>query len=164
MPANSEYTLTASDGWANSASPLTATFHIKTHEYASAVGQRLLLPLGFFQTGSKSPVFSTARRVHPVYFRYAAEYYDDLRIVAPRAFTVEAVPAAQSIHQGVAVSDVKAEKDGNAIRISRTFMLGGNFFPVDQYPALKHFYQQAATAEDAQISLKRAKSEPASPQ
>jgi hypothetical protein len=157
LPANSEYTLTASDGWAKSAGPLTATFHIKTHEYASAVGQRLLLRIGFFQTGSKSSIFSTARRIHPVYFRYAAEYYDDLRIAPPKAFAVEAVPAAQSIHQGVAVSEVKAEKVGDTIRISRTFMLGGNFFAVDQFPALKHFYQQAATAEDAQISLKRAK-------
>ena len=78
-------------------------------------------------------------------------YYDDLRVVPPKAVAVETVPAAQLIHQGVALSDVKAEKDGDTIRISRTFMLGGNFFPVDQFPALKHFYRQAATAEDAQI-------------
>lgn len=155
LPAKSEYTLTASDGWAKSSGPVTATFHVKIHEYANAVGQRLLVPLGFFKTSASDSVFSSAHRVHPVYFRYAAEYYDDLRIAPPNGFVIEAVPPPHSLHQGVAISDVKAEKDGQGIRITRTFVLGGYFFPVEQYPALKHFYQQAASAQDAQISLKR---------
>ncbi len=50
-------------------------------------------------------------------------------------------------------SNVRVGRDGNAIRIARAFMLGGNYFPVEQYAALKNFYQQAVTAEDAQISL-----------
>jgi hypothetical protein len=156
LPANSEYVLTASDGWAKSAGPVNATFHVKAPEYGNSIGQRMLVRIGFFQARSNSTIFSSARRVHPVYFRYAAEYYDDLRIVPPKGFTVEAVPAPYSVHSGIAVNELKAERDANAVHITRTFILGGNFFPTEQYAALKHFYQQAATAEETQFSLKRA--------
>jgi hypothetical protein len=50
------------------------------------------------------------------------------------------------------------------IRFTRAFVLGSNFFPIEQYPALTHFYQQAAAAEDALASLKPAAQDAAAAQ
>jgi hypothetical protein len=130
LPDNSQCTLTSSDGWTKSDEPVTATLHVQTHGYASQVGQRLLLRLGYFKTSENKPLFSSAHRTHPIYFRYPMQSYDVVRITPPKGFAVEATPAALSLKSGAANFDLKAEKFDQALQITRSFVLDANYSPL----------------------------------
>jgi len=154
LPPNSESELTASDGWGKSEGFVTATFHVQTHGFVNLVGQRLLLPIGYFPSSGKNGIFSGAKRTYPIYFRYSAEDYDEVHFVVPDQFRIEAVPAGQSVHQGVAQLDLKVVADGNDVRITRAFVLNGHFFPKEQYSALRDFYQVTDGAGEQQVVLR----------
>jgi hypothetical protein len=154
LPPNSESKLTASDGWGKAEGFVTATFHVQTHGFGNLVGQRFLLPIGYFRSSDKNGIFSGAKRTYPIYFRYSAEDHDDVHFVVPDQFRIEAVPAGQSVHRGVAELDLKVVADGNDIRITRAFVLNGHFFPKEQYSALRDFYQTAAGAGEPQVVLR----------
>jgi Domain of Unknown Function with PDB structure (DUF3857) len=155
LPDNSECTLTSSDGWTKSDGPVTATLHVQTHGYASQVGQRLLLRLGYFKTSENKPLFSSAHRTHPIYFRYPMQSYDIVRITPPKGFAVEATPAALSIKSGAANFDLKAEKLDRALQITRSFVLGANYFPTDKYWEMRDFFRRVAVGDEGQAALKR---------
>jgi len=155
LPDNSECTLTSSDGWTKSEGPVTATLHVQTHGYASQVGQRLLLRLGYFKTSENKPLFSSPHRTHPVYFRYPMQSYDIVRIKPPHGFAVEAMPAALSIKSGAANFDLKAEQFDRVLQITRSFVLDANYFPTDKYWALREFLRRVAGGDEAQAALKQ---------
>jgi hypothetical protein len=154
LPDNSESTLTSSDGWTKSDGPVTATLHVQTHGYASQVGQRLLLRLGYFKTSENKPLFSSAHRTHPIYFRYPMQSYDVVRITPPKGFAVEATPAALSIKSGAANFDLKAEKLDQVLQITRSFVLDANYFPTDKYWEMRDFFRRVAVGDEGQAALK----------
>jgi hypothetical protein len=155
LPERSESTLTESAGWRQTEGAVTATFHVKTPGYANSVGQRLVVPVAYFQSPAKKALFSSARRVHPVQFWCAAQVLDDFTIALPEGFQLEAVPAAKSRQQGIAKFSLKVEDQNQKIHIQRSIDLNGSYFPVEQYPALKLFYQETASADESQLSLRR---------
>jgi hypothetical protein len=155
LPDNSECTLTSSGGWTKSDGPVTATLHVQTHGYANQVGQRLLLRLGYFKTSENKPLFSSAHRTHPIYYRYPMETYDIVRIAPPKGFAVEATPAALSIKNGAANFDLKAEKSDQGLQITRSFVLDANYFPTDRYWAMRGFVRRVAVGDEEQVALKR---------
>jgi hypothetical protein len=155
LPEHSESSLTESAGWRQTEGAVTATFHVKTPGYANSVGQRLVVPVVYFQSPAKKALFSSARRVHPVQFRCAAQTLDELTIALPEGFLPEAVPAAKSRQQGIAKFSLQVENQNQKILVQRSVDLNGSYFPVEQYPALKLFYQETASADEAQLSLRR---------
>jgi len=156
LPANSDYHLTAAEGWTKSEGPFTASFHVRTSGIGNLMGQRMLLPTDYFRNSESKTVFSSSRRTYPVYFRYSAEYYDDLVIRPAEGLTIEAVPDSQAIHNGSVQFDLRVQRESTNIRVTSAFIVGGHLFPADQYPALKSFYQAVNTASDQQIVFKRA--------
>jgi len=156
LPQNSEIKLVTSDGWDKNEGNLTATFHVQSHEYANSAGQRVLFPLGYFQSSGKSSLFGNAKRNHPVYFRYSAETYDDVVLTIPDSLAVEAVPSPQIVDRGVAKFSLKAARDAKSIQITQSFVLGGYYFPAETYAPLKNFYQTVRSAGDQAVVLKKA--------
>ena len=156
LPANSDYHLTAAEGWTKSEGPFTASFHVRTSGIGNLMGQRMLLPTDYFRNSESKTVFLSSRRTYPVYFRYSAEYYDDLVIRPAEGLTIEAVPDSQAIHNGSVQFDLRVQRESTNIRVTSAFIVGGHLFPADQYPALKSFYQAVNTASDQQIVFKRA--------
>ena len=155
LPDNSQATLASSDGWDKADGALTATLHVRTLGYANQAGRRLLVPLGYFKTSENKSFFASARRTHPVYYRYPVQSYDAVRITPPESFTVETAPAALSIKGSGANVDLKAEKVGRDLQISRKFVLDGNYFPRDGYFGLRDFFQKMALADEGQAILQR---------
>ncbi|HEY1423673.1 MAG TPA: DUF3858 domain-containing protein, partial [Candidatus Acidoferrum sp.] len=155
LPEHSESALSGSAGWRQTEGAVTATFHVKTPGYANSVGQRLVVPVAYFQSPAKKDLFSSARRVHPVQFRCAAQTQDDFTITLPEGFELEAVPVAKSRQQGIAKFSLKVESQNQKIHVQRSTDLNASYFPAEQYPALKVFYQESASADEAQLSLRR---------
>jgi len=150
LPYNSQATLTSSDGWDKADGPLTATLHVRTRGYANQPGRRLLLPLSYFKTSENKSFFASAPDPYPV------QSYDAVRFTPPESFTVETAPAALSIKGSVANVDLKAEKVGRDLQITRKFVLDGNYFPRDGYFGLRDFFQKMALADEGQAILQRA--------
>lgn len=155
LPANSQAKLTGSDGWGRSEGAVSATFHVQTQGFASRAGQRLLLPMNYLAHSGTDSLFAGSRRSHPLYFRYSAEKYDELHIVASDPLAVEAVPGEQVIDRGLAKFALKASRDGKGIRVTRSLILDGHYFPTQQFTALKSFYQAAGSAGEQQVVFKR---------
>jgi hypothetical protein len=156
LPANSDYHLTAAEDWTKSEGPFTASFHVRTSGIGNLMGQRLLLPTDYFRNSESNTVFSSSRRTYPIYFPYAAEYYDDLVIHPAEGLAIEAVPDSQGIHNGPAQFDLSVRRENTNIGVTLAFILDGHLFPADRYAALKSFYQAVNTASDQQIVFKRA--------
>jgi len=128
--------------------------------YAQPIGDRLLVPLSFFEWNAE-PVFSTSTRRLPVFFPYAWSFVDTVRVEIPQDYEVESIPKSEpGIEKGVAryKSHVLVSVDGRVVLFIRRFSFGLDgviSFPVEQYPSLKGLFDRIARLDEATLSLKR---------
>jgi len=141
------------EGWKTPEAPLKAQFEVQVPNYASRAGERLLVPVGVFQSGRQHP-FASSRRTNPVYFRYPAESYDDVTLTLPANFQVESRPAYGKSERGFASYESSAEKEGNALRLKRVFKMKGYYFLADKYQDIRQFYERVRYADEQQATLK----------
>jgi transglutaminase-like putative cysteine protease len=153
LPQGVTVKLLSADAWVASQTPLRTQFQIQVPNYANKAGQRLLLPVAVFHANGQNP-FTSPRRTHPVYFEYPAEVYDDVTLVLPPGVRIESLPANGKFERGATFYESSAEKQGNTLRLKRTFKMAAYYVPPDRYQALRQFYEQVRAGDEQQAILK----------
>ena len=152
VPAAAEVELINEPDWQASETPLVAEFNIKIPGWASGAGKRVLIPAGVF-TAVEKHIFEHADRVHPIYFEYPYEKWDDVSIELPSGWQVASVPPAQDQQKGVVGYTLKVENGKDTLHLTRKLKVDFLLLQVKYYPALRNFFQQVRTADEEQIVL-----------
>jgi len=119
----------------------------------TAAGDKMLLPLSPLAGSGQYPFRHVARK-YPVYIPYPFRQFDDIVITLPEGLTAEVRPAPnKSDNDFSAFFIVCAEEAPNKLHIQRDFVIKKSFFPVDQYAALKAFYDKVRVVDEEQAVL-----------
>lgn len=151
FPENAEVTLSNQPNW-TSDDALNADFRVRTPLMSSA-GKRLLLPADVmvFYLPERFP---HTERKYPVYFDYPYVEMDEVRIQLPDALQVDTLPSPAQVRLPYAAYGSNFTQGGREIVVTRQLAMGGNIFPVNQYPELRDFYLKARNSDQQQILLK----------
>ena len=120
-----------------------------------SAGNRRLDPRGWFAANT-SEAFRRPERTSPIYFWYPWDNEEDVQIVMPAGWTVDAVPEARHVDQKVLVFSMNVAADGNVVSMKRHFRLGLTLATVDSYGAIRQFYEDARAGDGQQVVLKTA--------
>lgn len=152
LPQGAVVKLISAGAWEGSDAPLTAQFQVQVPNFASKVGQRLIVPLGIFHVKSQNP-FVPVRRIHPVAFEYPYEVYDDVILTVPPNTQVESLPPHAVVDRGLCTYESSFEKQGNTLRLKRTLKVQIYYLPVAKYLALRDFFEKVRTSDEQQATL-----------
>ena len=157
LPAGAKVILQKIESINNSADKVFAQFEISVPGLATAAGQRTLLPVSPL-LGSRQHPFRHAQRKYPVYFPYPYREFDDIVVALPAEMKVETTPAPRK-NQGELFdySLVCVVENGTKIHVQRDLVIKKSYFPVEQYPAIKFFFDQVRAGDEEQIVLSVAK-------
>ncbi len=152
IPATIEVELTNKPDWASSAPTLVAQFDLKVPGWVSGAGRRALMPVGLFGAPEKH-VCEHSTRTHPLYFHYASEKLDDVRIDLPLGWQVGSLPQPKTEDGKVILYSLKVDNDKGALHLERR--LRRDLISLEQkyYPALRSFYQIVRSGDEQQIVL-----------
>ncbi len=146
--------LLSAEGWDSTEGPLKAEFEIEVPDFATPAGKRLVLPLGIFHVNQRNP-FPSPRRVHPIYFSYPQETYEEVKLELPAGMQAESLPAANKVDQGGAYYRFSAEQEGNTLRMTREWRMLTFFVQQQQYLGLRGFYGRVLAGDSQQATLLR---------
>lgn len=152
IPAGCEVDLTNKPDWSSSSSPLVAEYTLKIPGWVSGAGRRAMLPVGIFSAPEKH-VFEHAQRVHPIYFEYPFEKWDDVTVTLPVGWQVSSLPPAKTQDAHVVLYELKADNDKSTIHVSRKLKVDLLLLEPKYYPALRSFFQVVRSGDDEQIVL-----------
>jgi hypothetical protein len=153
LPMGATATLTKVENIDNNDPALVVYCDVTIPGLGTAAGDKMLLPL-FPLAGSGQYPFRHVARKYPVYIPYPFRQFDDIVITLPEGLTAEVRPAPQkSGNDFSSFSIVCAEEAPNKLHIQRDFVIKKSFFPVDQYAALKAFYDKVRAVDEEQAVL-----------
>ena len=156
LPAGSTLEITGISDWDDTSKPLTVAGTLKIATYASEAGHRLLVPASLFASAFRDS-FTAEKRVNDIRFSERFEDIDDVTIQAPAGFTVEVLPPAKALKAGPAFDyELSASQQAMAIEIKRHFTLNGLSFPRDQYAAIRNYFLNINSNDEAQVVLNTA--------
>ncbi len=145
------------DAWTTPEAPLKAEFQLRVPNYANRAGQRLVLPLAVFHINGQNP-FASVRRTYPIYFDYPTEAYDEVTFELPAGIELGSLPSNQKIDAGAAFYELSAVTENNSLHMKRLVKIEAYHVPVNNYPALRKFYENVRVNDDQQAILKPAQS------
>jgi hypothetical protein len=141
--------------------PVVVRSKIRIPAYADVIGNRLVLPLAFFERGS-SPLFTSETREHPVHFNYAHRQIDEIEYLFPESYELPLVVRPQAVGnpEGELGVGYKVSHDASvrAIHYERNFSLGvqGRIdFEAREYPRLKSAFDRIRASDDHALILVR---------
>jgi uncharacterized protein DUF3857 len=153
FPPGAAFELTNVTGWENPDEPLRVEGELRVPNFATAAGRRLLLPVAVFRD-SLPRTFMQSTRNFPVYFQYPFMRHDDVTIQLPDGIKVENLPSSeQTPPSSVVQYKLVAEQRGASLHFERLLGVNGIFFPVNQYPPLRNFFNDVRTRDDQQTIL-----------
>jgi Domain of Unknown Function with PDB structure (DUF3857)/Transglutaminase-like superfamily len=153
LPQGATAKLISVEGWQATNSSLKAEFELLTPNFATRAGQRLVVPLGTFHSVAGTSL-SSATRVNPIYFDYPYESYDEITLELPTGFTIESLPAPQSIDREAGHYEIGGELRGTTLHLRRSFRLFGYTFPPTAYPSLKSYLDSVRSGDEQPATLK----------
>jgi hypothetical protein len=157
LPSGARVTLQKLENMTNNADRITAIFDIEVPGFATLAGRRVLVPVSPL-LGSEQHPFRHAQRKYPVCFPYPRREFDDIIVSLPAGMTVETRPAPhRGRDENFDYSLVCAVENGTKLHTQRDLVVKKNFFPVDQYAAVKSFFDQVRAGDEEQVVLATAK-------
>jgi hypothetical protein len=152
MPSGADVKVTSIEKLEDYDQPLVVNFQFKG-AIGSATGKRLLIPADIFEVNTK-PAFPNAKRDIPVYFSYALIHQDAIRIKFPPNFTVESLPASDTMSfQKFAVYSLNSESTPHSFTIRRDYFLGEIYYKTEEYPELRGFYSKMENKDQETVIL-----------
>lgn len=141
--------------------PLIYSFSVKIPNYAQKTGKRLFLQPGFFEYGEK-PVFSDAKRIHPIYFRYPWSEEDSVEIETPANYQIDTLDSPAEVFDpskiGFLSIKIQPNETKTAVTYDRKFYFGASqkiLFGANVYTPLKNLFDKFHTANSHAITLKQ---------
>jgi len=152
VPAGIEVELTNKPDWTSSAPVLVAEYTLKVPGWVSGAGRRALFPVGLFGAPEKH-ICEHSSRVHPLYFHYAFEKIDDVRIELPLGWQVGTVPQPVNSDGKIINYSLKVENDKGTLHLERSLKSRITILDQKYYLALRNFYQSVRSGDEQQIVL-----------
>jgi hypothetical protein len=152
LPTGANAKLKSSSGWENAAEPLTASFSITAPNYGSLAGKRLLIARYLFQA-RQADAFKQQERRYPVYFPYAFEEDDNIKMRVPPGFSMESVPQTQSANIGFAGYRCESRFDAGQFSTQRVLKMNGIFFRIERYSQVRDFFSKVQSGDEQQAVL-----------
>lgn len=157
LPAGAKVSLKKVENMANNTDTACADFEISVPGLATAAGQRILLPVSPLLGGGQHP-FRHGQRKYRVFFPFPHREFDDIVVTLPPEMKVETTPAARkNAQESFSYSLVCVVENGAKIHVQRDLVVRNSFFPVEQYPSLKAFFDQVRAGDEEQIVLSMTK-------
>ncbi|MGI4853021.1 MAG: DUF3857 domain-containing protein [Janthinobacterium lividum] len=154
MPGGTEVEVETIGGLTNGEVPLTVKATV-SGTIGNAVGSRVMLPVCLFEA-NRTPTFPHAKRDQGIYFPYSEMKQDAVRYSLPPGFTVEAPPAKVTTqYKNLAAYSQTASQAGSSITIRRDLILGDMYFPLEDYAAVRSFYNDFEQKDHGAIVIKR---------
>jgi hypothetical protein len=153
LPAGSKATLNSVENMTSSADRVVAVFDVSIPGIATSAGPRTLVPVSPLLGSGQHP-FRHAQRKYPVYFPFPRREFDDIVITLPEGITVETVPAPRSNRgESFDYSMVCVSESGRKIHAQRDLIIKKSYFPVEEYGAVKAFFDKARASDEEQVVL-----------
>ncbi len=153
LPSSATVELENEPAWEQSDMNLKAECQVTIPDFGASTGKRLIFAPGIFQATGKHP-FPNAKRVHPIYFKYPYQVYDDITLKVPEGYEVESLPAPRKMEFPFCQYEISRTKQGNTVRLKRRLVMDGYFIKVEGYPTLRIFYDSVRAGDEEQIVLK----------
>jgi len=155
LPTGSTVELKGVSNWKESGESLDADLTLKIPRFATSTGRRLLLSSGAFQVNERH-AFQSAKRVHPVYFRYPYQEVDEISLRLPPGRKVASLPNPRVQNSSFASYEATSRTQGETVELKRKLVINGILFPVAYYPALRLFFNTVRAGDEQQIVLENA--------
>jgi hypothetical protein len=134
--------------------PLQLTLSLSAPHYAQVVGEDLYVNPTLFSRVESNPFKSESRRF-PVDFGYPVVRTEDTEFSIPPGFEVQELPAnVQRTISGASFSKTFSV-EGNLIKCHRQLERTRTVVPVEQYQALREFYQDIVSADQLLVLLSK---------
>lgn len=154
LPAGATVTMTKLENIDNDSQALIAYYDVVLPAGATAVGDKILMPLSPLIGEARYPFRHEGRR-SPVYFPYPFREFDDIVITLPEGVTPEVRPEAHQSGNEFSSYYLSSEIEGpRRLHVRRNLTIKKSFFPVEKYQALKSFFDSVRAGDEAQIVLK----------
>jgi hypothetical protein len=157
LPMGAGVTLKQLENIDNSAANLILLFDISLPGVVTMAGDKMLLPASPL-LGTLQYPFRHARRKYPIYFPFPFREFNDIVITLPEGMIVETRPAPLKNQHDFATCSLVCTPEGTQrIHVQRDLVIKKSFFPVDQYAAIKGFYDWVRASDEEQVVLAREK-------
>jgi hypothetical protein len=156
LPAGATVQLDSAVGWEDGEKQLSAFFKVEIPSYASNVGKRMLVPTNLFESRSRQP-FAHGDRKQPVYFNFPYYLIDETTITFPASFKMENLPEVLPVRTDYSIYTLTHIAQGNAVKISRTYAMGGIAFHQNEYAGLRKFFDGVNAGDTQSLVLTSAK-------
>jgi hypothetical protein len=153
LPTRATVRLTGVENIDNNETSLIVTCDVAIPGLATVAGGKTLLPLSPLAGSGQYP-FRHAARKYPVYLPYQFRQFDDIQITLPEGLTVAVRPQPRKNESDFSSFSVVCSQEApNRLHIQRDLSIKKIYFPVEQYAALKAFFDQARAIDEEQIVL-----------
>jgi hypothetical protein len=160
LPIGAAVSMTAVENADNSAPSLIARFEVSIPGLVTAAGEKTLLPVSPLTGTAQYPFRQTARN-YPVYFPFPYREFDDIVLTLPEGQAAEVRPAPRKTDNDFSTySLVCAQENPTRLHIQRDLVIKKSYYAVDQYPALKAFFDAVRAGDEEQIVLTTVKKQP----
>jgi len=143
--ASAEVTDVACENVQTATLPLKRRYKLHIPDYAQKAGSRLIWAINPF-TAATSPLFPAATRQYPIIFNYTRTEHDDVEIVLPDGYSLDHPSAPADVRKKEdpihATFDVQVLGKRHLVRYDRRFVLGETEFGVEDYPWIKHTFDE----------------------
>ena len=156
LPQGATVQLVSAEGWEDEDKQLSATFKVEIPSYASNAGKRMLVPTNLFESRNRQP-FAHGERKQPVYFNFPYLLMDETTINFPASFHMENLPEVQPVRTDYSLYTLTHMAQGNSVKISRTYAMGGIAFQQSEYAALRKFFDGVNAGDTQSLVLTSAK-------
>ena len=141
--------------------PVSVRYHVRVPGYAEQAGKRLVLAPGFFVAGEPAR-FTAEKRKYPVLFHHTWAEQDDIEIVLPEGFELEAANAPLDVGKPEvtcgATFEMGYKPKQRILMYKRNFALGANgaiVFRPEIYSGLKRLFESLHQSNAHSIMLRR---------
>jgi hypothetical protein len=153
LPPGAKVTLKTLENIDNNKDSVVAHFEVRLEGLATTAGDKTLLPVSPL-LGSRRHPFRHAQRTHPVYFPYASREFDDIVVKLPEGMTAETVPAVRKKDLELfGFSLICAVEEGGKLHVQRDLVVKRSFFPLEQYKAVKAFFDEVTAGDEELVVL-----------
>jgi Domain of Unknown Function with PDB structure (DUF3857) len=153
LPSGSTFEITTLTSWDAIDQPLHIEGTVKIPGIGTTAGHRILLPAEIFETRYAKSFQSEKPRVNPIWFNYASEESDVLRLRVPLGYKPDSIPQPASLKPGPVSYEISVQGATDQVEVKRHLVIDGTSFAPSAYPAFRKFFGSVKTNDEAQIVL-----------
>lgn len=130
-----------------------ASYELSVSRYAAKAGKRLFVPLNLVNNWDDIPP-SVEERENPIYRKESIWNRDEIILDIPSGYQIESIPVAEKRIEGQpGYYEMKVEKKGGQLVLTRELKLQEGAFPASEYDAIRAFYKEMAKLDAMKIVL-----------